>query len=177
MKGEESRMITRSRSRASGAKSVRIRSPSEDRLEPEPPVLTREKLFDEPSADIPQQGSKAKMRWSWICKHCGKWTKDKFFGNINLFHALFQAKNTFAKISMALIRRNARHQPRRFRLWKRRRRRRRLAPNRTILVVLNVSAVIKSLTAHQNTNTTSALCGRVDGLYQVARRWSQLLEL
>ena len=69
MKGEELRMMTRSRSRAAGAKSVRIRSPSDERFEPE---LTREKLFDEPSADIPQPQRNAKMRWSWICKHCGK---------------------------------------------------------------------------------------------------------
>jgi len=72
MKGEESRMMTRSRSRAAGTKSVRIRSPSEDRSEPEPPELTRETLLDEPSADIPQPQRKAKMRRSWICEHCGK---------------------------------------------------------------------------------------------------------
>jgi len=72
MKGEESRMMTRSRSRAAGTKSVRIRSPSDERSEPESPVLPRETLFDKPSADIHQQGSKAKMHRSWICKHCGK---------------------------------------------------------------------------------------------------------
>ena len=71
--GEESRMMTRSRSRAAsrmmtlsraaGAKSVRIRSPSDGRLQPD---LMR---------DIPRPKSKAKMRWSWICKYCGKLTK------------------------------------------------------------------------------------------------------
>ena len=71
--GEESRMMTRSRSRAAsrmmkqsraaGAKSVRIRSSSDGRLQPE---LMR---------DIPRPKSKAKMRWSWICKYCGKLTK------------------------------------------------------------------------------------------------------
>ena len=68
MKGEEARIMTRSRSRAAaGAKSVRI---SDDSSETEPP---RESLFGEdPSADIPQSESKAKMRWSWICDYCGK---------------------------------------------------------------------------------------------------------
>merc|ERR1712032_1463995 len=72
MKGDELRMMTRSRSRAAGAKSVRIRSSSDERLEPESPELTRETLLDEPSADIPQPQRKAKMRRSWICEHCGK---------------------------------------------------------------------------------------------------------
>ena len=68
--GEESRMMTRSRSRAAGAKCVRILSPSNDRSKPDP---TREKLqFGEPSSDIPQPQSKAKMRQNIICKKCGK---------------------------------------------------------------------------------------------------------
>ena len=72
--GDESRMMTRSRSRAALKKSVRIESPN--RLEQE---TLREDSFDEPfsSTDIPQSPCpppprKSKQRWSLICEHCGE---------------------------------------------------------------------------------------------------------